>query len=96
MASLIPVAMNDARNAALLHTTGADKKAFNKMGNKWAKIAKNPAKSAWKSFTSIFGFGMPHTMRRPIRHVPKSKPCGSRGKGAGARHGRPVNTRKRK
>ncbi len=74
MATLIPIAMDDARNAALLHTTGADKKAFNKMGNKWAKIAKNPGKSAWQSFKSIFGFGIYIAPRARAKAKPRGRP----------------------
>ena len=103
MASLIPLAMNDARNAALLHTTGADKKAFNKMANKYAKIARNPAKSAWASFKSIFGFGLvpiSHRRTQPKKKVgrPKGGTCGcvhQRGKGVGARGGRPQKTKRK-
>ncbi len=57
MATIIPVAANDARNAAF-QSLGGDKNAYKKMGNKWAHIAKNPGKSAWNSFKSIFGFGL--------------------------------------
>jgi len=80
MATLIPIAANDAQNAAFM-TRGGDKKAFTRMGNKYVAIAKNPGKSAWKTFKSIFGFGMITIHRR--------------GKGAGTRKGKPTH-RKRK
>ena len=41
MATLIPIAANDARNAAFMYA-GGDKKSFNKVANKYANIAKNP------------------------------------------------------
>jgi len=71
MASLIPVIANDARNTGFKHLAG-DKNASRDMANKWGNYARNPGKSMWKSFTSIFGFGAPHTMRRPVRRMPMS------------------------
>ena len=57
MATLIPVVGNDARNHVFM-SMGGDKKAGQKFGNKWGTYAKNPGKSMWGSFKSIFGFGI--------------------------------------
>jgi len=74
MASLIPVIANDARNTGFQHLAG-DKKAVSRTVNKWGNYAKNPGKSMWGSFKSIFGFGIyvVPVAKRKTRAKPKPR-----------------------
>ncbi len=77
MASYAPIklheGMTDLRSAAYLKKSG-QKGAYASVGNKYAAIAKNPGKSMWDSFTSIFGFGQrPHKRKPRVKAKPKPK-----------------------
>jgi hypothetical protein len=75
MATLIPLAINDARNVAFQHM-GGDKKALGRSISKWANTIKNPAQSAWKSFKGVFGLGIYIPTSSRIKAKPRPRPRG--------------------